>query len=305
MEGFLNVLKPMNMTSHDVVLRIRRITGEEKIGHLGTLDPLAMGVLPLALGSYRRLSQYFLKEDKDYLAEFAFGMATDTGDLGGTVISSDGAHDLTGKDILLEMPGYTGWITQVPSRFSALKYKGKKMYQLARKGVDISPAPRKIHVKEFRLLHFTPGVYPKALFRLSVGSGTYVRSLAEDMGKSLGVGAVVTYLLRTRAGRFTLSRSQGLDSLKRLGSGGGLSDTMTDPSCLLPDMPRIYLKGDSLDKVKNGIFLTRDDFANENFGIEADREFLAVHKKNQTFTRIIAVLYHNKDGVTRYKKVLI
>ena len=180
---------------------------------------LAIGVLPCP-GSYRRLSQYFFKEDKDYLAEFTFGISTDTGDMGGTVTHSSGAPDVKGEDVLHVIPNFTGWITQVPSKFSALKYKGKKMYQLARKGIDISPAPRKILVRDFCLLRFTPGVYPKGLFRLSVGSGTYVRTLAEDIGKALGVGAVVSYLLRTRAGRFLLSGSYSLASLKRLAFAG-------------------------------------------------------------------------------------
>ena len=216
MGGFLNVLKPEGITSHDAVLQVRRILGEKRVGHLGTLDPMAVGVLPMVLGRYTRLSEYLLDEDKEYLAEFAFGITTDTCDLDGRITSRVPCEGLAPPDIVRFLAKYTGKIKQVPPAYSAVHVKGRRLHELARKGVEVEAPERDVEVYEFKLLSWKPDPSPRGIFRLRVGRGTYVRALARDLGKDLGCGAAVSYLLRSRVGGFTLKNAVPLAAMRRM-----------------------------------------------------------------------------------------
>lgn len=260
MDGFLNVLKPSGVTSHDVVQLVRKLSGEAKIGHLGTLDPLACGVLPLALGRYTRLAEYFLGEDKEYLAEFTFGISTDSGDTDGKITVVRDASFLTPDDVSNLIPAFTGKIVQSPPAYSAVKVRGRKLYELARKGLKVKSPPREVTVFKLQLARWLPGHQPRGLFRLHVSGGTYVRSIAIAMGEVLGTGAAVSYLLRIRSGRFDLAHSLTLNQIKSWMESGRSSRILCETSMVLPDMPRFVLSPEGTKKARLGVPLSTYDF---------------------------------------------
>lgn len=204
--GMLNILKPPGMTAHDVVAVMRRRLGTKKIGHAGTLDPLATGVLPLAVGSATRLLPY-LQSGKEYLAEIQFGVSTSTADAAGEVIESNPCA-FSQADLEAVLPKFMGAIQQRPPMVSAVHHQGKRLYELAREGVIIEDLPlRNVRIDALELRSFYPGLQPRALLRVACSAGTYVRSLAVDLGKALGVPASLAFLLRTRAGDFEIQDS--------------------------------------------------------------------------------------------------
>ncbi|MGI6643228.1 MAG: tRNA pseudouridine(55) synthase TruB [Bacillota bacterium] len=306
MDGFLNVLKPSGVTSHDVVLLVRDIVGT-RAGHLGTLDPLAVGVLPVVLGAYRRLSEYCLDQDKRYLAEFVFGVETDSGDVEGQVVERKDARFLGAERVKERLAKFTGTISQEPPAFSALKVQGRKMYQWAREGVSVPRKPRTVQVHRFNLLRWTGGVLPKGLFSMEVSRGTYVRSLAIDLGRELGVGATVSYLLRSRSGPFGLDQCHTLGEIRRAAQAGHLERLLLDPLQALPGMARFHIVPSALDKVIHGVGLGYADFEDPVAVASHDPEcgpFLAYEKDGEGMARIVAVV-SSKGNKLNYHKVLI
>lgn len=260
MEGFINLLKPKGITSHDAVLEVRRLLGKSQVGHIGTLDPGACGVLPLVVGSSRKLAEYLQGEDKDYLAEFTFGISTDTGDSGGRLLVEKDAGFLKPADVLMFLPHYTGQITQVPPMYSAVKVKGKKLYELARLGIKVEIPVRKVFVYKFEMLSWIEGQHPRALFALTVGGGTYIRSLASSLGEDLGVGASVSFLLRSRVGSFSLKDSVTIETVRRVSRGEMAREIFLEEARVLPGDRIFPLKKASLEKVKHGVPLAEEDF---------------------------------------------
>jgi len=195
------------MTAHDVVAVLRKRLGIKRIGHAGTLDPLATGVLPVAVGSATRLLPY-LRSGKEYLAEVQFGVATDTADAEGTVVAE--ADCVVGEADLSEaLDRFRGPIRQQPPMVSAVHHQGRRLYELAREGIVIADRPyREVTIDQLVLEGFWPGPRPRALLRVSCSAGTYIRSLAVDLGAALGVPASLAFLLRTRSGDFPLDRAQ-------------------------------------------------------------------------------------------------
>lgn len=261
MDGFLNILKPRSCTSHDVVFLARKLLREDRVGHLGTLDPLAVGVLPLACGRYRRLSEYFLGEDKRYLAEFTFGVRTDTGDTDGHTVEEADASLVSPGKVNEVLQRYIGNILQIPPAYSALKVRGKKMLNLARRGIEPEREAREVHVHEFTLSGWIPGERPKGIFSLRVGRGTYVRALAFSLGGELGCGATVSYLLRERSGKFLLRDAVTLDTLKRLSREGREGEALCDPLSVMPGLPTFMLAPGAEQKVSHGLALKAGDLA--------------------------------------------
>ncbi len=306
MDGFLNVLKPPGVTSHDVVLSVRNLFGEMRAGHLGTLDPLARGVLPLALGAYRRLSEYFLEDTKQYMAEFLFGTSTDSGDLDGRIVDEKDAGFLRPEDVQKALAGFTGVVSQEPPAFSALKVGGKRMYKLARSGFEVRHESRNVQVHEFGLLGWVEGSRPKGYFRMSVGRGTYVRSLAMDLGKALGVGATVSYLLREKSGLFMLKDSFTLSDLKKAASDGHFLETLSDPLGVLPGIAKFQVAPHVANKIAHGVELSASDFLNPACvqGTGAGGLFLAYGENPVGGARILAVI-RRQNGRFKYHKVLI
>ena len=202
--------KPPTLTSHDVVNRVRRITGERSVGHLGTLDPIATGVLPLVLGRYTRLAQFFNEASKVYEGEIRFGFATDTYDAQGLPLGPISSVQPTLAQIHHELAAFNGCIQQVPPIYSAKKIHGVAAYKLARKDKVVEMKPVAVQVHRFEVQSVWAD---RARFVAEVSAGTYIRSLAHDLGQALGCGAHLTQLRRTRAGEFSLSQAVSLEEL--------------------------------------------------------------------------------------------
>jgi tRNA pseudouridine55 synthase len=304
MDGFLNLLKPSGVTSHDVVAVARRILREDRIGHLGTLDPLAVGVLPLVAGAYRRLTEYFLVEDKRYLAEFTFGLATQSGDTDGKVELDVDASWLSRERVDALLDRYRGPIMQVPPAFSALKVGGRKMMDLAREGIDPGKRPRKVHVHSLSLVNWKEGRHPVGLFDMTVGRGTYVRALAQSIGQDLGCGAAVSYLLRARSGRFRLRDALTIGQLRRLRDAGELDCALLDPLAVLPDYPTARVLPNALKKIAHGVPLSEEDFEGGLPLSYQGRTVMVLYSGADPRTSVVAVVRPRLTDKVAYEKVL-
>lgn len=213
MEGVLLVDKPQGLTSHDVVYRLRRKLSMKKIGHAGTLDPMATGVLIMLIGKATRISQYLMSVDKAYEGEATLGVVTDSQDAEGEVLTTVPVPPLTEEQVREVMKGFLGDQYQIPPMHSAIKVDGVPLYKLARKGEEIEREPRFIRVMSFELLTFNP---PKLTFRLLCTKGTYVRTIAHDLGQKLGCGAHLSALRRTGSGQFNIAQCLTLDEIEAL-----------------------------------------------------------------------------------------
>ena len=213
LEGFLNLHKPAGVTSHDCVARLRRWLEIKKVGHGGTLDPMATGVLPLALGRATRLLPY-LPTAKTYGAVIRFGLTTSTDDLEGAVLTEVGAAGLTLAAIEARLPEFLGVIDQVPPAYSALQVGGQRLYDLARRGQVVTPVARSVTIHRLQVISWQPGPYPELSLTIDCGPGTYIRSLARDLGQRLGPGATLAALQRTHSGGFDLVDSFPLTAVQ-------------------------------------------------------------------------------------------
>lgn len=248
--GVLVIDKPIGLTSHDVVQIIRRGTGIRRAGHTGTLDPRASGVLVVLIGPAVRLSEYVSASDKRYQATIRLGSSTDTYDAEGVVtkstISVDDITEERFNDVLQE---FVGEIEQVPPPYSAVKVKGKKAYEMAREGEDVDLSPRKIHVYSLEVLEWAP---PEVVIDVYCSSGTYVRSLANDLGNRLGCGAHLVGLRRTKSGRFTLRDAVPLRRLQEAFNKGEWYRHLIPAAEALADWPMVELDADQVELVRHG-----------------------------------------------------
>ncbi len=211
--GILNIDKPAGMTSHDAVSRVRRAAQLKRVGHAGTLDPDATGVLLVCLGQATRLSDYLADEGKEYQAVLALGQATATEDASGEVLTEADASAITEADLAALLPRFLGDIQQIPPMVSAVHHEGKRLYELARAGITVERAARTIRIDAISLESFTPGALAQAALDVSCGKGTYIRTLCADLGAALGVGGHMASLRRTRVGVFTADAATPLDAL--------------------------------------------------------------------------------------------
>ena len=213
MDGFINVLKPTGLSSHDVVDIVRRIFKQKRVGHAGTLDPAAAGILPVALGRAARLVEYMEGADKSYRAEIAFGYATDTGDVYGEVVESVENPVLPSEEELRSVLGkFVGEIEQTPPAYSAIKVGGQRAYDLARQGAAVEIPTRTVRIHQLELVH-ADAAHARILVDVDCAKGTYIRSLCTDIGTALGLPATMRFLLRTRVGGFMLADSYTLEEL--------------------------------------------------------------------------------------------
>lgn len=213
MDGFINVLKPTGLSSHDVVDIVRRIFKQKRVGHAGTLDPAAAGILPVALGRAARLVEYMENADKSYRAEIAFGYATDTGDVYGDVIESIPCPALPLEEELRRVLGkFVGEIEQTPPAYSAIKVGGQRAYDLVRQGAAVEIPTRTVRIDRLELVH-ADAAHARILVDVDCAKGTYIRSLCTDIGAVLGLPATMRFLLRTRVGGFMLADSYTLEEL--------------------------------------------------------------------------------------------
>ena len=213
MQGFLNLNKPTGLTSHDCVARVRRLVRLKRVGHGGTLDPAATGVLPIALGKATRLLQ-FMQSDKAYQATIRLGVTTTTDDLEGEVIATKSAATLTLENVLPSLQQFKGKIQQVPPIYSAIQVKGKRLYELARAGETVEVPVRTVEIYHIEVLAWRPGEFPEIDVAIACGTGTYIRAIARDLGESLNTGGVLASLIRTQSSGFNLADSLTLDELE-------------------------------------------------------------------------------------------
>ncbi len=242
--AILNVLKPPGMTSHDVVDCLRQITNQRRVGHAGTLDPAATGVLLVMAGRPTRLSRYLTDYDKRYRFELTFGLATDTGDADGETVAEADASGLTEQQVRDAVAGLRGILRMKPHRFSAAKVDGRKAYELARQGEEPELEERAVVIHEVRLLYFTPGPRATGFFEVHCGKGTYVRSLAETIGQRVGNCAVASFVLRTQIGPFSVNDSHALEELQELAQQQRLGDAALRPAEALAGYPAVTVTPD-------------------------------------------------------------
>jgi tRNA pseudouridine55 synthase len=217
MDGILNLNKPAGMTSHDVVDRVRRILKIKKVGHAGTLDPEATGVLLILVGKATKLAQKLQGSDKEYKGEMVLGIATDTQDAQGKIIKKVDKVEISLESIRNAFKQFRGKIKQVPPMVSAVSIGGKRLYKLAREGIEIPRPAREIEIYKLQILDYKEGEYPQVFFEVACSKGTYIRTLCADIGEVLGCGAHQSNLVRTRAGKFKLENSITLENLRELG----------------------------------------------------------------------------------------
>lgn len=243
MFGFLNVYKPKGMTSHDVVSFMRKATGIKQIGHTGTLDPFAEGVLPVCIGKATRLIEY-LDDDKEYLATVQFGSNTDTYDLEGNVTETFDKK-AEKNDIIEGLKKFEGEIFQMPPAYSAIKVNGKKLYEYARKGLEVDIQPRKVFIEQIELKNFDEE-QQTAVIRVKCSKGTYIRSIAFDLGKELGCGGHLIKLIRTRAGKFSIENAAALEDIAQ-----NPADFLINPLDVIC-LDTVHITEEDLVKLQNG-----------------------------------------------------
>ncbi len=247
--GVLVVDKPVGMTSHDVVEAVRRGTNIRRAGHTGTLDPRASGVLVILIGPAVRLSEYVSASDKRYQAIIRLGSSTDTFDSEGKFVRADQPVDVTEEQFTTILKQYEGEIEQTPPPYSAVKVNGRPAYEMARKGEEVELAPRKITVHHLEVLEWAP---PEIVVDVHCSSGTYVRSLANDIGNALGTGAYLVGLRRTKSGRFSLRDATPLRKLQEAFQDGNWYQFLIPAAEALGEWPAIELSPDDVEEVRHG-----------------------------------------------------
>lgn len=255
MDGIINIYKPAGMTSHDVVNKVRKIVGTKKVGHTGTLDPDAEGVLPVCINRGTKVADMLTFSDKRYVASFMLGVTTDTLDMSGKIIEK---HTVSAKKDEIEKAilSFVGRITQIPPMYSALKVNGKKLCDLARKGIEVERKPREVTVYEIIINDITENNFT---IDVSCSKGTYIRTLGYDIGRKLGCGAVMTKLIRTQSSVFNVENSVRLEEL----NSNNYTDYVIAPDELF-DFEKVIVKGDNLKKILNGDAVKLDNLTDGN-----------------------------------------
>jgi tRNA pseudouridine55 synthase len=287
MNGVLIIDKPAALTSHDVVNRVRRILQERSVGHLGTLDPLATGVLPLVVGNLTRLAQFYTSSEKTYEGTIRFGFATDTYDAEGEPTGPAQDVALLLHQLRQLASRFRGMIEQTPPPFSAKKIQGVPAYKLARRHAEVTLKPVQVEVKEFEILESAGCV---ASFRARVASGTYMRSVAHDMGQLIGCGAHLASLRRTSVGEFELADSHSLEALAAAVKTGETDDIFIHPRKLLPQFPSVTANEEMAARIRNGRPVNLPELSQSRMVkvFAGQRELIAIA------TRVAGTLFHAK-----------
>ena len=296
MNGIIIVDKPAGWTSHDVVAKLRGALKERRVGHGGTLDPMATGVLPIFAGRATRAVEFCENSDKEYIAGLRLGLATDTQDITGNVISTC-ETSVSAVELAEIIPRFFGAQKQIPPMHSAIKINGQKLYDLARRGIEVPRPERDINIYDIEILdetRETRGQSPCFTLRIACSKGTYIRTLCHDIGAALGCGGVLSSLRRTRAGTFTIDMANPLDDILSSISSGGAENLLMPIDSLFRDYPSIILDEIVTRKCKNGAICsvanTRDG-AYRFYG--PDDEFLLLGKIEGGSLRVIKSFYYN------------
>jgi len=277
-DAVLIVDKPAGMTSHDVVARVRRIVGEKSVGHLGTLDPMATGVLPLVLGRFTRLAQFYNEADKRYEGTIRFGWATDTYDAEGQPAGPKQAVELSLQQVQDAAAEFIGEISQYPPPFSAKKIAGIPAHRLARKGQPVELKPKQVEIKK---LEFYDCDGQTVSFRAWVSSGTYLRSLAHDLGKKLGCGGHLAALKRTAVREFTIDEAHSLEQLEQAQTSNTLDKLFLHPRLVLPEFPAVVASPESAARIRHGGAVNLPEFSKAAIVrvFAGQRELLAIARR--------------------------
>ena len=247
--GIINVYKEKGFTSHDVVAKLRGIVGQKKIGHTGTLDPDATGVLPVCLGKATKLCDLLTDKNKTYEAVLLLGKTTDTQDITGEVLEEKSTEALTEEKVREAIEGFIGDYEQIPPMYSALKVNGKKLYELAREGKVIERKARPVKILDIQILEID---LPKVRMEVSCSKGTYIRTLCHDIGEKLGCGGCMESLIRTRVSTFRIEDAKTLDEIETLKQEGKLAELLVPIDAKFPSYPKITVKDDWKAFAKNG-----------------------------------------------------
>ncbi|MCX4339510.1 MAG: tRNA pseudouridine(55) synthase TruB [Lachnospiraceae bacterium] len=299
--GILNVYKEAGYTSHDVVAKLRGICKQKKIGHTGTLDPEAVGVLPVCFGSGTKLCDLLTDWDKEYIAALRLGLTTDTQDITGQVLSKADEEALANLDeeqVRESILQFLGGYEQIPPMYSALKVNGKKLYELARAGKEVERKPRPVTISELEILEFA---LPLVHFRVVCSKGTYIRTLCHDIGKRLSVGGVMESLTRSRVGIFTIDKALTLAKLEKLRDENRISDVMILPDAVFPDLRAVKVGDNAVRLLKNGNRIPENLLA-QGISLE-DGEEVRMYDRTGQFYGIYQ--YHSKERDVKPVKMFL
>ncbi len=290
MDGIVNVNKPLGLTSHDVVYKLRRILNIKKIGHTGTLDPEASGVLPMCIGKGTKLAEYLTAADKQYMARLQLGAFTDTQDASGEVLQSFDVC-VTEEQIRDAVKKFIGEISQIPPMYSAIKIDGKKLYELAREGKTVEREPRKIVISKIEIKNIDLNNNTVDML-VDCSKGTYIRTLCNDIGAELGCGGHMSALNRTKSGRFEIENAYTLEQIEKMAETENYS-FMTPVSEALPEYERIILADRNAYRVRNGIKITVSGLQEGRIYrvFDEKNEFLALAQQNEGRFEIIKSFY--------------
>lgn len=293
--GLLNICKMPGMSSHAVVAAIRRLAGMKRVGHTGTLDPCACGVLPVCLGSATRLADYISAGPKSYRAEFTFGVTTESLDVEGTITRHTPADELTESQVFASLSQFLGTQLQHPPTHSALQIGGRRAYDMARKGEEVLLPPREVTIYAFDPIRFQVGDFPRLLADITCAKGTYIRSIARDIGEVLGVGATLTFLARTQVGQCRLADAVTLDELAAAGSDG-FDKYLKSPDLALPHIPAVKLTT-AMEQYRQGNAVPTSAPGGQ-YRVYIDDWFLGLGRSDGETLRAVVNLYH-ANGITR------
>ncbi len=283
MDGIINIYKPAGMTSHDVVNRVRRIVGTKKVGHTGTLDPDAEGVLPICINRGTKVADMLTVSDKRYTATFMLGVTTDTLDISGEVLKEHPVN-VSEEQIIQAIKSFEGKIQQIPPMYSAIKVGGRKLCDLARKGIEIERKPRDVEIYEINILDVKDKYFT---IDVKCSKGTYIRTLGNDIGQVLGCGAAMTKLIRTQSSVFEIGNSVKLEDL----TSENYANYVISPDELF-DCDKITVTGDILSKVLNGNAIPYNGTEGVEYKVYDDEDrFLCLSRMDDGMLKVVKMFY--------------
>ena len=295
--GILNTDKPAGMTSHDVVDRVRRISGQRRVGHTGTLDPAATGVLVVCLGQATRVAEYLMASDKLYRAQIRLGVSTDTHDAEGEVTAT-AEVDVSEEEVRKALASFVGSIQQIPPMYSALKREGVPLYKLARQGITVEREPRSVKIHSIELLEWNP---PLLTIQVKCSPGTYIRALARDLGQRLDCGAHLQSLTRLASGHFTLEKAVSLDELAEAFAQGSWQEIIHPMDEALLDFEPMVVDAQTEKRIRHGQQVEASPLPPPQAGEEEESGLRRAYSQTG---ELIAILKHNpQTGLWQPKKV--
>ncbi len=302
MDGILLINKPNGITSHDVVYRIRKLTGL-KVGHAGTLDPLATGLLVVTIGEANKLNQYLMLSKKEYIAEMTFGIETETLDAEGQITRRQKCK-LNKNEVEEATKQFIGDIQQIPPKYSAIKKNGIPYYLLARKGIEFTPKKRQVKIYSMDIINFKDEDFPKFEFKIICSKGTYIRSLCSDLGKKLkNCGGHLSKLIRTSCGSYRLDEAVSLEKFNELYKKNRMDEALIKLDKAVRDIPYVSCNEEGIKLLKNGSPITDDLIVNNDQSLESGDIAQAIDEKG----RLVAIIIwkgQKKRFVARPKRVL-